>query len=51
MEKENMKSIKPTMDPKSQIRLLKNAISLGECIILEDANETFDPMMEPLLGK
>jgi dynein heavy chain len=30
---------------------LKNAITLGDCVILEDANETFDPMMEPLLGK
>jgi dynein heavy chain len=29
---------------------LKNAITLGDCVILEDANETFDPMMEPLLG-
>jgi len=51
MEKETIKSIKPTMDPKVQIRILKNAISLGDCVILEDANETFDPMMEPLLGK
>lgn len=30
---------------------MKNAITLGDCVILEDANETFDPMMEPLLGK
>lgn len=51
MEKETIKSIKPTMDPKAQSRILKNAISLGDCVILEDANETFDPMMEPLLGK
>lgn len=51
MEKETIRSIKPTMDPKAQSRILKNAITLGDCVILEDANETFDPMMEPLLGK
>ena len=50
-EKETFKSIKPTIDPKAQNRILKNAITLGDCVILEDLNEIFDPMMEPLLGK
>ena len=51
MEKEGLRSIKPTMDAKAQQRTLENAITLGNVVILEDANETFDPMMEPLLGK
>lgn len=51
MEKEEIRSIKPTMDLKSQNRTLKNCIQLGYPVILEDANETFDPMLEPLLGK
>lgn len=51
MEKDELRSIKPTMDPKTQARTLKNAISLGNVVILEDANETFDPMIDPLLGK
>jgi dynein heavy chain len=52
MEKEReIKSIKPTMDLKVMSRVLENCISLGYPIILEDANETFDPMLEPLLGK
>ena len=52
MEKErDIKSIKPTMDMKVMSRVLENCISLGYPVILEDANETFDPMIEPLLGK
>lgn len=52
MEKErDIKSIKPTMDLKVMSRILENCISLGYPVILEDANETFDPMIEPLLGK
>lgn len=52
MEKErDIKSIKPTMDIKVMSRVLENCISLGYPVILEDANETFDPMIEPLLGK
>jgi len=44
-------SIKPTMDQKVVSRTLKNCIQLGNPVLLEDANESFDPMMEPLLGK
>jgi len=51
MEKEHLSSIKPTMPAKTQARTLKTAIEMGYCVILEDAGETFDPMMDPLLGK
>lgn len=51
MEKEELRCIKPTMEAKAQARTLKNAISLGNVVVLEDANETFDPMIDPLLGK
>jgi hypothetical protein len=30
---------------------MKNCITMGVPLILEDATESFDPMMEPLLGK
>lgn len=50
-EKHGIKVIKPTMDPKNMSRVLENAVNLGNPVILEDANETFDPMLEPLLGK
>lgn len=50
-EKQGIKVIKPTMDAKVMSRILENAVSLGNPVILEDANETFDPMLEPLLGK
>jgi dynein heavy chain len=32
-------------------RTLENAISLGTPVIFEDATETFDPMLDPLLAK
>jgi len=44
-------SIKPTMDLKVMSRILENCIQLGYPIIMEDATETFDPLIEPLLGK
>jgi len=50
MEKE-LNIIKPTMDSKAMTRTLKNCIQMGNPILLEDSNETFDPMVEPLLGK
>jgi len=50
-EKHVCKIIKPTMDAKVMSRILENAVNLGNPVILEDANETFDPMLEPLLGK
>lgn len=52
MEKEHKyEIIKPTMDVKVQTRHLKNCVSLGYPVILEDANEVFDPIIEPLMGK
>jgi len=51
MNKEFIRSIKPTQDSKTQTRTIRACIELGYPLILEDANETFDPMLEPLLGK
>lgn len=39
------------MDAKTLSRILEISINLGNPVILEDANETFDPLLEPLLGK
>ncbi len=50
-EKNAIKVIKPTMDPKVMSRLLESSVNFGHPVILEDANETFDPMLDPLLGK
>lgn len=44
-------SIKPTTEIKIMNRILENCISLGYPVIMEDAIETFDPLIEPLLGK
>jgi dynein heavy chain len=44
-------SIKPTMQAKIVNRVLENCIQLGYPIILEDAGETFDPLLDPLIGK
>jgi dynein heavy chain len=51
MNKELIRSIKPTQGSKTQTRTIRACIELGYPLILEDANETFDPMLEPLLGK
>ena len=50
-EKNKIICIKPTMDNKTISKLLEPAILLGTPVIYEDANETFDPMLDPLLGK
>jgi hypothetical protein len=44
-------SIKPTMEAKVTNRILENCIQLGYPILLEDATEVFDPLLDPLLGK
>jgi dynein heavy chain len=44
-------SIKPTMQAKIVNRVLENCIQLGYPVILEDAGESFDPLLEPLIGK
>jgi len=50
-EKNGIKVIKPSMDIKIITRTLENAFGLGTPVILEDANENFDPILDPLLGK
>jgi hypothetical protein len=50
-KEQNLKSIKPTMEAIQIGRILENSIPLGYPVILEDSIETFDPMIEPLLGK
>lgn len=39
------------MDVKILSRIVENAVQFGNPIILEDANETFDPLLDPLLGR
>jgi dynein heavy chain len=50
-EKQDLKFIKPTMDAKKIDQTLKVCIPMGNPLILEDATEEFDPLIEPLLGK
>lgn len=50
-ETDKVESIKPTMDPKMMSRKLEACITHGIPLILEDATEFFDPLIEPLLGK
>jgi len=49
--KNNLTVIKPTMDVKKMSQKLENSIPFGYPVILEDAGETFDPLLDPLLGK
>jgi dynein heavy chain len=52
MEAQNdLKVIKPTMDARNLSRTLEISVQHGVPIILEDAFETFDPLLEPLLAK
>jgi len=39
------------MEAKAINRILENCIQLGYPILLEDATEVFDPLLDPLLGK
>ena len=50
-DKNQIRIVKPTMDPKIMSRSLETAVTMGIPVLFEDANETFDPMLEPLLGK
>lgn len=43
--------VKPTMDQKIMSRKIESSITLGNTIIFEDAIETFDPLLDPLLSK
>ena len=50
MEKE-IKIVKPTTDATTLMRALKFAITEGHAVMLADANEEFDPVISPVLGK
>ena len=39
------------MEQKILSRLLENALNVGYPVILVDAGETFDPMLEPIIAK
>lgn len=43
--------IKPTLEPKKLETRLKLCVGNGQPILFEDAGESFDPILEPLLGK
>jgi len=43
--------IKPTMAGNVMARRLESCINMGNPIIFEDATETFDPMLDPILAK
>lgn len=47
----NVEMIKPTIEPKKLETKLKLCVGMGTPIIFEDAGESFDPILEPLLGK
>lgn len=49
--KDNVSFVKPTTDQKLMSRKIENAMSMGYVVIFEDATETFDPMLDPLLAK
>jgi len=49
--KPDYKALKPSMDQKNMARQLEASITNGTPVIFEDANETFDPMLDPLLAK
>lgn len=43
--------VKPTMSSQVLSRKLEACITMGNPVIFEDATETFDPMLDPLLAK
>jgi len=46
-----MHVIKPTMPSNQMSRRLESCINLGNAVIFEDATETFDPLLDPILAK
>jgi dynein heavy chain, axonemal len=50
-EESNLKIIKPTMEQKIMSRNLEGALTFGYPVILVDATESFDPMLEPIISK
>jgi hypothetical protein len=51
VEESQLQIIKPTTDTKIMTRKLDQALSYGYPVIFEDANETFDPMLEPIISR
>ena len=49
--KDDLKIIKPNMSQQVITQVLTGAVSYGYPVILEDATETFDPLLEPILAK
>lgn len=47
----NLAVVKPTMDIDRMQKILKASIQNGVPVLYEDANETFEPLIEPVLGK
>lgn len=43
--------VKPTMSSQVMSRMLETCITMGNPVIFEDATESFDPMLDPLLSK
>lgn len=43
--------VKPTMSSAVMSRMLESSITMGNPVIFEDAIESFDPMLDPLLSK
>lgn len=43
--------IKPTMASNKMSRTLETCINMGNPVIFEDATESFDPMLDPILAK
>lgn len=50
-KEEGVIMIKPTLEPKKLETRLKLCVGNGTPILYEDAGESFDPVLEPLLGK
>jgi dynein heavy chain len=48
---DTLKAIKPNMPQATIVRTLETSIIYGHAVIFEDATETFDPMLDPLLAK
>lgn len=50
-EESTLQIIKPTMEQKIMSRRLELALGLGYPVILVDATESFDPMLEPIISR
>ena len=50
-EESNLKIIKPTMEDKLMSRALETSLKFVYPVILVDATESFNPMLEPVISK